>query len=187
MEGQLVKHQAVSLGGSAQAVDLAAAVVVAFAQNSAIVVCSGSHRTSRYLAVAEVAVECFQIHPRQKAHRLAEMSAQAYRHQTSHRFVVGAAAGYFVRISLFLVIVYFHQTVLPLVAVAAYFAQARRTDHQIAVEVVEAVAECFVQIILYFVAVYCRRISRRSAEAESLCQTDRSSVAMEGCQRGWTS
>jgi heme/copper-type cytochrome/quinol oxidase subunit 2 len=152
-------------------------------------VCSGSHQTSRYLAVAEVAVECFQIHPHQKAHRPAEMFAQAYRHQTNHRFVVGAAAGYFVRISLFLVIVYFHQIVLPLVAVAAYFAQARRTDHQVAVEAVEAVeavAECFVQIILYFVTVYCRRIVRRSAEVESLCQTDQSSVAMEGCQRDWT-
>jgi len=183
-----VKYQAVSLDGSAQAVELAvvvaaAVVVVAFAQNSVIVVCSGSHRTGRYLAVAEVAVECFRIHPLRKARLLAEMSAQAYRHQTSHRFVVGAAAGYFVQIGLFLAIVYFRQTVLPLVAVAAYFAQARRTDHQVAVE---AVAECFVQIILYFVTMYCRRIARRSAEAERRRQTDWSSVAIEGCQIGWT-
>ena len=167
-----MKHQAVSLDGSAQAVELAAVVaaaapvVVAFAQNSVIVVRSGSHRASRYLAVAEVAVECFQIHLRQKARRLAEKSAQAYRRQTSHRFAVGAAAGYFVQISLFLAVVYFRQTVLPLVAVAAYFAQARRTDHQFAVE---AVAERFVQIILCSVTVYCRRIVRRSAEVERLC------------------
>ena len=189
MEGPLVKYQAVSPGGSAQAVRLAAvvavaAVVVGFAQNSVIVVCSDSHRKGRYLAVAEVVVECFQIHPRQKARRLVEVSAQAYCHQTSHRFVVGAAAGYFVQIGLFLAIVYFRQTVLPLVAVAAYFAQARRTDHQVAVE---AVAECFVQTILYFVTVYCRRIVRRSAEAEKFHQRDWSSVALEGCQIGWTS
>ena len=183
-----MKYQTVSPGGSAQAVRLAAvvavaAVVVGFAQNSVIVVCSDSHRKGRYLAVAEVVVECFQIHPRQKARRLVEVSAQAYCHQTSHRFVVGAAAGCFVQISLFLVVVYFRQTALLLV-VAAYSAQARRTGHQVAVE---AVVEYFVQTILYSVAVYCRRIARRSAEAERLCQTNRSSVVMEGCQRGWTS
>lgn len=189
VEGQPVKYQAGSLDGSAQVVELAvvavvaaAVIVVAIGQNSVIVVCSGSHRTSRYLAVAEVAVECFRIHPLQKARRFAEMSAQVCRHQTSHRFVVGAAAGYFVQIGLFLAIVYFRQTVLPLVAVAAYFAQARRTNHQVAAEVV---AECFVQIILYFVTVYCR-IVRRSAEAERHRQTGWSSVAIEGCQIGWT-
>jgi hypothetical protein len=184
-----VKYQAASLDDSAQAAELAVVVVVvAFAQNSVIVVCSGSHRISCHLVVAEVAVECFQIHPHQKARRLAEMSAQAYHHQISHRFVVvvvgAAAAGYFVQIGLFLAIVDYRQTVLPLVAVAAYFAQARRTDHQVAVE---AVAECFVQTILYFVTVYCRRIVRRSAEAEKFHQRDWSSVAIEGCQIGWTS
>jgi hypothetical protein len=145
-------------------------VVVAFARNSVFVVHSGLlQKSRRRLAVAEIVAECFRIRPHRTVHRLAETFAQACCHRKSYcsaaeAAAAAAAAECSVQISLLLAIVYC-QTVRHLV---------------------EAVAEDFVQIDLYFVTVYFRQINHRFVEAERFHQTTLGFAEVGGCRKGWT-